>query len=282
MLGVFTRLRVKLKRVHSGRMRITSIVTKDLEASLDYLEQHRGDADYLVGWLDLYARGAGLGRGAIHQADHPGPGEDPTGETMFAAAKQDVPSRLFWLIPKGWIWPGMWMFLQGGLWRFVNAAKFHAGKMEAKKPPYMQTHGGFQFLLDYVPNWKRMTSPGGLIQFQPFVPKDEAARVYRTLIEMSHKAGLAPYLGVLKRHRADPFLMTHAVDGYSLAMDFTVSARRKPRLWKLCHEMADVVLSAGGAVLLRERRGPRCVQFRADPRHGGRRDLPGAEKASGS
>ena len=55
-----------------------------------------------------------------------------------------------------------------------------------------------------------------------------------------------PYLGVLKRHRDDPFLMTHAVDGYSLAMDFAVKARNKDRLWALCRSMAVVVLDAGG------------------------------------
>jgi decaprenylphospho-beta-D-ribofuranose 2-oxidase len=227
-------------------MRVTSVATKDLEASLGYLEQNRENADYLVGWLDLYAKGRALGRGAIHHADHPGPGDDPLGETMFRADQQDVPANLFWVIPKGWIWPGMWIFLQCGLWKFVNAAKYHAGVREAKRPPYYQTHGGFQFLLDYVPNWKMMTSPGGLIQFQPFVPRDEAVRIYRTLIEMCHAEGLVPYLGVLKRHRQDPFLMTHAVDGYSLAMDFVVKAARKERLWNLCQRMAEVVLEAGG------------------------------------
>ena len=57
-----------------------------------------------------------------------------------------------------------------------------------------------------------------------------------------------PYLGVLKKHRPDPFLMTHALDGYSMAMDICVSKRPSKResLWRLCREMADVVLDAGG------------------------------------
>lgn len=246
MLGVFLRLRMKLKRVHSGRLKVTAIVTRDLAASLAYLEDHQDSADYLVGWLDLYKGGKSLGRGAIHQADQVAEGEDPEGEQMLRPERQDVPSRLFWVVPKGWIWPGMWLALQGGMWRFVNAAKFHAGKLEARKPPYLQTHGAFHFLLDYVPNWKKMCSPGGLIQFQPFVPKDSAERVLRSLIEMCQKDGLPPYLGVLKRHRPDPFLMTHAVDGFSLAMDFALSAARRPRIWALCRRMADVVLEAGG------------------------------------
>ena len=65
----------------------------------------------------------------------------------------------------------------------VNALKMRAGPAEARKSPYLQSHGAFHFLLDYVPRWQWMTKPGGLIQFQPFVPKNEAARVLRTLIE---------------------------------------------------------------------------------------------------
>jgi decaprenylphospho-beta-D-ribofuranose 2-oxidase len=70
----------------------------------------------------------------------------------------------------------------------------------------------------------------------------------RTIIERCQAAGHVPYLGVLKRHRPDPFLMTHAVDGYSMAMDFAVSSGKKRRaaLWRLCQELAEVVLEAGG------------------------------------
>ena len=42
-----------------------------------------------------------------------------------------------------------------------------------------------------------------------------------------------PYLGVLKRHRPYPFLMTHAVDGYSLALDFKVTKRNRLDNWFL-------------------------------------------------
>ena len=112
----------------------------------------------------------------------------------------------------------------------------------------LQTHGAFHFLLDYVPRWHWMAKPGGLIQFQPFVPRAQGAPVLRKLIEMCHAARKVPYLGVLKRHRPDPFLMTHAVDGYSLAMDFGVSRapHRRRALWELTHRMAEVVLEAGG------------------------------------
>jgi decaprenylphospho-beta-D-ribofuranose 2-oxidase len=248
MLGCFTKLQIQTKRVHSGRLRVYGIVAKDLEHNLQILEDLRGKADYLVSWLDLHGKGVALGRGLMHRADQLKPGEDPEGLRFFDPTLQDVPPNLFGVVPKGWLWPGMWAAVHAGQVNVVNWLKYQAGFREEKHSPYLQTHGAFHFLLDYVPRWQWMTKPGGLIQFQPFVPFQHGERVLRTIIERCQDAGHVPYLGVLKRHKPDPFLMTHAVDGYSLAMDFAVSKneRRRAELWKLCQELAEVVLEAGG------------------------------------
>ena len=63
---------------------------------------------------------------------------------------------------------------------------------------------------------------------------------------MQQEFRLESYLGVLKRHRPDKFLLTHAVDGYSFALDFKVTKRNRARLWELAHKMNDLVLAAGG------------------------------------
>ncbi|MEZ6036611.1 MAG: FAD-binding oxidoreductase [Planctomycetota bacterium] len=248
MLGCMTRLEIQTKRVHSGRMRVYGIVAQDLEHNLQILEDMHGEADYLVSWLDLHAKGIALGRGIMHRADQMKSGEDPEGLRYFEPSLQDVPLKMFGAVPKGWLWPGMWCALHFGQVPMVNWLKFQAGSREQKHSPYLQTHGAFHFLLDYVPRWQWMTKPGGLLQFQPFVPKAEGARVFRTLIEKCHDAGHVPYLGVLKKHRPDNFLMTHAVDGYSLAMDIPVPTSQKGResLWRHCREMAEIVLEAGG------------------------------------
>ena len=248
MLGCFTRLELETKRVHSGRLRVWGIVANDLAHNLQILEDLRGKADYLVSWLDLHGKGVALGRGLMHRADQMHPGEDPEGLRFLDPNLQDVPPNLFGVVPKGWLWPGMWGAVHLGQVNLVNWLKFQAGFREQQGSPYLQTHGAFHFLLDYVPRWQWMTKPGGLIQFQPFVPYQQGERVLRTLIERCQDAGEVPYLGVLKRHRPDPFLMTHAVDGYSLAMDFAVSKgeARRQRLWALCRQLAEIVLEAGG------------------------------------
>ena len=51
---------------------------------------------------------------------------------------------------------------------------------------------------------------------------------------------------MLKRHKPDPFWLTHALDGWSFALDFKVTPGNRERLWKHCHEMTEIVLAAGG------------------------------------
>ena len=65
-------------------------------------------------------------------------------------------------------------------------------------------------------------------------------------LELARRNGLPALLGVLKRHRADPFLMSPAVDGYSLALEFKVTERNRRRLWALAAEFDALVLEAGG------------------------------------
>ena len=132
---------------------------------------------------------------------------------------------------------------------FVNLVRYWQGRLEGVSPPRRWTLNEFSFLLDYVPNWKWSygRKPGfGLIQFQPFVPHGSALEVHTEILRRSQARGLVPYLGVFKRHRPDPFLLTHAVDGWSFALDFRVTPSNRKRLWAHCADLTDLVLDRGG------------------------------------
>ena len=201
---------------------------------------------YAVGWIDGIARGKGLGRGLIHLARHLKPGEDPYPESSLKINKQELPDTLFGFFPKNLVWLGLWMWGHRPGMGFVNAVKYHMGRREGQQPPIRQSHAGFNFLLDYVPRWKWSYKPGGLIQFQSFVPKDKAEFVFEEQLRLSHEAGLPPFLAVFKKHQPDPFWMTHAVDGYSFALDYPVTRHNRARLQELTTTMADLVVENGG------------------------------------
>ncbi len=130
--------------------------------------------------------------------------------------------------------PGVWL---------INTAKYVASLRESR---YLQIARGLPFLLDYVPNWEKAYGRGGLIQYQSFLPKETAEDAWREMLSLSHKRGLPSYLGVTKRHRPDKFLLSHAVDGFSLALDFKVTSANRARLREMLQEFDRIVLEAGG------------------------------------
>src|SRR5262249_60883235 len=117
------------------------------------LEDPRGTADSLVGWIDLHATGAALGRGTMHRADQLAAGEDPEGLRYFDPALQDVPARLFGVVPKGWLWPGMWAAVQLGQVGTVNSAKFAASARGQPRAPSLQADGAVPLPVADVPRW---------------------------------------------------------------------------------------------------------------------------------
>ena len=242
MLGAFTRIRLQLKRVTSGDLLVQPLSSKSLEQMLEQIESHTSDSDYLVGWVDVL----GGGRGLIHRATYCHQEDEQARQKSFTQEHQQLPNRLFWLIPKGWLWPGLKAFFSKPGMRLVNSVKYHMGKRHSRKPAHRQSLVGFSFLLDYVPRWKWAYKPHGLVQYQAFVPKESAAEVYRRQIEIARRHRILPFLGVLKRHQPEEFLLTHAVDGFSLALDFPIPRGNRDRLLAMVREMDDVVLAGGG------------------------------------
>lgn len=125
-----------------------------------------------------------------------------------------------------------------GVWG-VNTGKYIAS---LRRHTFRQSHAAFHFLLDYVPNWELSYGRSGLIQYQSFLPKETAEAAWTEILQLSHKNGLPSYLGVTKRHRPDKFLLTHAVDGFSLAMDFKVTDGGRAKMRAMLQEFDKIVL----------------------------------------
>lgn len=249
LLGVITDAVIRLKPVPGGRMRVSVLAPRSLGAMIADFEREKDRSDYLVGWIDGFAGGTELGRGVIHKAVYAGPDEDREATATLALDRQDLPSTLFGVVPKSVMWAFLRPFLNDLGMSMINRAKDIAARREAAVgKTYLQSHAAFAFLLDYVPGWKRAYGAGGLIQYQSFVPVAAAERVHSRMIAEARARGLTPYLLVYKRHLPERGLMTHAVDGFSMAMDFRVTASRRGPLWDLCREYDAWVAEAGGRI----------------------------------
>lgn len=248
LLGVITNVKLKLKRIHSGDVRVLPLSLPNWDAQFEAFENLHEDADYMVSWIDCFARGEAAGRGEFHAAWYLD--ESSPSPSTLLPEHQDLPDTIMGFFPKSVMWRFLKPFNNRFGMRLINALKHNAAKYKSDGKPYQQSLVGFSFLLDYVPNWRRAYLPGGFIQYQTFVPKEHAKRVFARQIEMQQEAKLESFLGVLKRHKPDGFLFSHAVDGYSLALDFKVTKKNRKALWDLCHRMNELVLDAGGRFYL--------------------------------
>lgn len=241
MLGVFTSITLKMKKVYSGFLQVRAFPVPNLHTHLKAILDEAPENDYTVGWLDATAGGGGLGRGQLHVAKYLHEGDDPEPNKTRQVKYQTLPATMFGVFPKSSIHYFMAPFTFNlGFW-LVNTAKYVASLRTGN---YRQSHAAFHFLLDYVPNWE--LAFGQLIQYQSFIPKETAEDAWREMLTLSQKRGMPSHLGVTKRHRPDKFLLSHAVDGFSLALDFKVTNGNRERMLVMLQEFDKIVLDAGG------------------------------------
>jgi FAD/FMN-containing dehydrogenase len=243
MLGIFVSIKLRMKRIHSGLLEVSARPSHDLHEHLQDLLENAPGTDYIVGWLDATARGRALGRGQIHAARYLHEGEDPAAARTLLLENQVLPPRIFGVFPKSMLHYFMRPFMTN-----LGTSLVNAGKYVASLPPhtFRQPHAAFHFLLDYVPNWELAYGRGGLIQYQSFLPKGTADAAWTEMLALSHRRGLPSYLGVTKRHRPDRFLLSHAVDGFSLAFDFKITAGNRAALGSMLQDFDQIVTAAGG------------------------------------
>ncbi len=238
LLGVITRVWLELKPVPGGDVRVVAARCGDWQEQFSAFEKHEKDADYMVSWVDAF----GKGRGLFHAAWYA-----ESGLESRKAEHQDLPGKIMGFFPKAQVWRILRLLNTRGRMKLLNAVKFFMSRFEDGKQ-VKQSLVAFSFLLDYVPNWRWAYRPGGFIQYQSFIPREHAERVFAEQLRLQREAKCEAFLAVMKRHRPDhlPFLFGHSVDGYSLALDFKVTDRNWSQVQALCHRMNDIVLAAGG------------------------------------
>lgn len=242
LLGVFTRVALRMRPVATGLLEVRPHAREDLGGLLALVEERAPAAEHMVGWVDALAAGAAAGRGLLHEARHLGAGEEEPVRSLDPAFH--APRRL----------RGALLSLalrccasDSGMGR-LNALRFAAGRRAAGAR--REGLPAFSFLLDSLPGWKRAYGPGGLLQFQTLLPAAVSASGFADQLARARAEGLHPWLAVLKRHRRDRFLLTHGVDGHSLALDFRVTAANRERLLALGRALAREAAAAGGRFYL--------------------------------
>jgi len=233
---------LKLKKVATGYLDVEAFVAPNLAATLAEVDGAKEDWDYVVGWMDCWARGAGLGRSVLHVAnEHPA----KEGEPLGLSVEEQIADIRIGPMPAPVLLLGLRLAAAGPQMRFVNLGKYAASRLRGRTRT-RQSLVAYSFLLDTLPGWNEVYRPGGFIQYQLFVPREAAESAFEKALGLQHELGVVSSLAVVKRHRADRFSRGYAADGFSLALDFPVTGRNASRLIALARALDALLFSCGG------------------------------------
>lgn len=206
LTGIVLRAAFKLMRIESAWMLERTIRCETLEETFAAFEANR-HVSYAVAWIDCLS-GRQPGRSLLRFGEHA-----PLGQTSAQRAGIRLTGRL--QAP----WGLGTFFLNRSAVSAVNNWYFSRAKAETRLVPFEK----FFFPLDRLSNWNQLYGRRGLVQYQFAVPSNAARHVIGATLDQSAKAGLSPFLAVLKRFGAGRRMLSFPIPGYTLALDFPVT-----------------------------------------------------------
>jgi decaprenylphospho-beta-D-ribofuranose 2-oxidase len=268
LLGCFISLTLQLRRIYSGLVHVHQTLHNSLSELMAALETaaqagmpREEEADspiimngtmtmHLVGWLDTSARGKRLGRGLLKVMHELAPGEDRLPTQTLDPSRQPPPSRIAGVLPTTWI-PLLARPIATPVGiRLANQIQWWHGHLPGASRSHDERYVPANFMLNFIPNFKQVYRPGGLMQQQTFIACTAAPAVFRAILERSQQVGIEPALAVLKKHRESLFLLNYLPNGYSLALDFAVGRRREQAVEALVQELNQYAAQRGGSFFL--------------------------------
>jgi FAD/FMN-containing dehydrogenase len=249
LLGVVLTATIHLRRIESTYFRQKSIPVADLNAMLAALDENDKSFPYSVATLDVFAKGARLGRGVVTVGDHARRDELPA---RLGANRLRISSPPKLTVP--FTLPEL--TLNPLSIRAVNALI----QRRLRTAPLYGHYEGFFYPLDMIAHWNRGYGRRGFAQYQFVIPFEDGARKLREILTTILSSGELPFLNVLKRlGKESGGLLSFPREGYTLAIDFPIRVNTVALLRRL----DAMVLAAGGRIYLGKDAYVEAATFRA-------------------
>ncbi|MGJ7908958.1 FAD-binding protein [Actinopolyspora sp. H202] len=237
MTGIVVRATIRLKRVETAYFVVDNIRTQNLDELLEHFTDG-SDENYVysVAWFDSLARGDRMGRALLTRGN--------------PATLDELPKKLR-KNPLGFDAPQLMTappVFPNGLVNKYTITAFNEVWYRKAPTKYGSVQNITQFFhpLDLVGEWNRVYGSNGFLQYQFMVPFGQE-RTFRRSIDKISASGHVSFLNVLKTFgpgNAAP--MSFPDKGWTLTVDIPVT----PGLDRLCRELDEMVLEAGGRLYL--------------------------------
>lgn len=236
LTGIVLRATIRLERVETCYFLADIERAQDFDELLAKLQANDDQYTYSKTWFDSVSTGPNMGRGALIRGNF--------------ARLDDLPPKLrrdplrfsaptLGTIPE--VFPN-------GMLNRLTARAFNEFYYRITRPQMgaIQNLTAFYHILDVAHDWNRVYGPRGFLQYQFVVPFGQEAILRRTMDAIS-TSGQMSCLNVLKRFGAgNDGPISFPMPGWTLAVDMPI----RPGLGRLCDELDELVIAAGGRLYL--------------------------------
>ncbi len=236
LTGVILRAALRLRPVETAWIRQITRPAASLKDAMDIFEDAR-DATYSVAWIDCLATGRNLGRSLVTLGEHASLEDLSTANRKAPFATPKTRTRS---VPLDFPTFALNKFSL----RAFNAAYYKAGLR--KQGTRLVDWDSYFYPLDAILDWNRIYGARGFAQFQCVLPLEASEAGLSELLDTIASAGSGSFLAVLKRFGAQQSAFSFPMEGYTLALDFPISAKTHA----LLEDLDAITLAHGGRFYL--------------------------------
>jgi decaprenylphospho-beta-D-ribofuranose 2-oxidase len=234
LTGIITEVTLKLIPIESAFICLQNYCARNLDETLDILENEKMDDRYSVAWIDCLATGPDLGRSVIMNGHH--------------AAKNELGSRVSdpYKIkpPKKMSIPFFLPSLTLNSWniRMFNSCYYRSKKN--KNGPLIIDYDRYFYPLDAINHWNRLYGKRGFLQYQFVVPFKNARESLHAILRQFAEHKRSPFLAVLKRFgKEGEGFLSFPKEGFTMALDLPLS---DPELFPFLDQLDTLVVNSEG------------------------------------
>jgi len=246
LFGFVTKLTLQLKKVQSPYLYVKKWTVPNLGTMIEDFIVHASESEYIVGQVDCFTRGESLGRGTIHAAKFTENDSLPSDEKIKGI---EVLEKFFPPLPNDLLINLGKMFLNSTTMSWVTTLKYYVDSLSNPNQEFRQSFPIYQFYVDRIPYWPEMYRHG-FYEIEPLIPAEYAEQAYTEIIQLSHQYEMPPYVGGIKYHKSDDFILSFGLNGFSIGFDFPALPQRAKEQAEMFYRIHEITIQNEGIVYL--------------------------------
>ena len=204
-----------------------TIPVKNIEESINVLEEAREYADLSIAWVDAFSTGcSALGRGYVST----GKWVDKPLRIDYGRLSDSLTSttRIFGILPSGPTWFMARPFFKPKYIKMANTLNYLAmirKNKNSRSKKHLMLFPEYNFMHNKIPDFNHAFRPYGYIEFQFLFPKKHGLKAITDILKLCHSYSFQSLVCAIKVHKKDDYMISFSEDGYSFNVDLQMRGR---------------------------------------------------------